>query len=91
MIQNEYEKELERLEKLKHLVDEINSIEIETLFVSQKKLAQVLGCSERAAGELMHSPGFPLIKVGGKAMVNIFALNEYTQHRVVLSEMKKGA
>ncbi|MCM1286641.1 MAG: hypothetical protein NC227_10855 [Bacteroides sp.] len=86
MIFSNTDEELEKLKQLKNVIDEVNSLEIDKLFVSKEKLAKALGCSERAAGEFMNSPGFPLLKIGGKPMVNIFALNEYTQQRIVLSE-----
>lgn len=85
------------LEKLKATVDEIeksteniNRMEVDKLFLTKEQLAKLLNCSERAAGEFMNLPGFPLIKVGGTSMVNVFALNEFTQQRLVMAEMKKG-
>lgn len=86
MIFSNADEELEKLKQLKKVIDEVNSLEINKLFVSKEQLAKALGCSERAAGEFMNSSGFPLLKIGGKPMVNIFALNEYTQQRIVLSE-----
>lgn len=86
MIFSNADEELEKLKQLKTVIDDVNNLELDKLFVSKEQLAKALGCSERAAGEFMNSPGFPLLKIGGKPMVNIFALNEYTQQRIVLSE-----
>lgn len=86
MVFSNADEELEKLKQLKNVIDEVNKIEIDKLFIGKEQLAKALGCSERAAGEFMNSPGFPLLKIGGKPMVNIFALNEYTQQRIVLAE-----
>ncbi len=86
MVFSNADEEMKKIKELKSAIDEINSIEIDKLFISKEQLAEALGCSNRAAGEFMNSPGFPLLKIGGKPMVNVFALNEYTQQRIVLSE-----
>lgn len=82
--------EIEKLKKLKELTDNINTIEIEKMFISKEQLAKIFGCSVRTAGEFMNNPDFPLIKIGNKPMVNVFALNEYTQQRLVFAEQKKS-
>lgn len=89
MIFSNVDEEIEKLKMVKELVNEINSIECKKMFVSREQLAEVFGCSVRAAGEFMNENGFPLIKIGGKSFVNIFALNEFTQQRIVLAEERK--
>lgn len=86
MVFSNADEELERLKEVKKAVDEINHIEADKLFLSKEELAKLLKCSERAAGEFMNLPGFPLVKIGKVPMVNIFALNEFTQNRIVLNE-----
>ena len=89
MVFSNVDEEMEKLINLKEIVEQINEVNIENLFVSKEQLATALGCSVRAAGEFMNSPGFPLIKIGSKSMVNIFALNDFTQQRIVLAEERK--
>ncbi len=81
MVFSNVDEEIEKLKKVKELVNEINGIDYKKLFVSKEQLAEVFGCSVRAAGEFMNEKGFPLTKIGGKSMVNIFALDEYTRVR----------
>lgn len=86
----EYDDELERLKALKKLAEEINSIEIDKLFVDSEQVAKALRCCERRAKDLMRSPGFPSINLGNKPVVNVFALAEYCKQRIDYEEMKKG-
>ncbi len=88
MVYSNADEEIKKYEKIKALCEEINSVEADKLFLNKEQLAELFGCSIRAAGEFMNAPGFPLIKIGGKSLVNIFALNEYTQQRVIVSEVK---
>ena len=39
------------------------------LFLNAKLIAKVLGVSESSAYELMHSKGFPVIKIGARMVV----------------------
>lgn len=90
IISHNYEKEAEMLKNLKELADEVNSVEIEKLFVNSEQLAKALGCSERRAKELMRSPGFPSINLGASPVVNIFALAEFTKNRIEYNDIKSG-
>ena len=89
MVFSNVEEEIKKCETLKTLCEEINGIEANKLFINKEQLAELFGCSIRAAGEFMNLPGFPLIKIGGKSLVNIFALNDFTQQRIVLQENKR--
>lgn len=89
MVFSNADEEIKKYEKIKELCKEINTVEADKLFLSKEQLASLFGCSVRAAGEFMNSPGFPLIKIGGKSLVNIFALNEYTQQRIIVTEGKR--
>ena len=39
------------------------------LFLNSKTVAQVLGVSPSSAYELMHEPGFPVLRVGSRMVV----------------------
>ena len=39
------------------------------LFLNAKMVAQVLGVSPSSGYELMHEPGFPVLKVGSRMVV----------------------
>ena len=39
------------------------------LFLNAKTMAQVLGVSISSAYELLHEPGFPVVKVGSRMVV----------------------
>ena len=39
------------------------------LFLNSKTVAQVLGVSSSSAYELMHEPGFPVLRVGSRIVV----------------------
>lgn len=86
MIFSNADEELDKLKQVLEMTKEINAIEAKKLFLSKKDIAELLECSERAAGELMNLPEFPLVKIGKTPMVNIFAFNEFTQNRIVLNE-----
>ena len=88
MVFSNADEEIQKLEKVKAISEEINAIEVKNIFISKEQLAELFGCSIRAAGEFMNAPGFPLLKIGGKSFVNVFALNEYTQQRIIVSEGK---
>ncbi len=91
IISHNYDEEMKRLKELKALADEVNAVELDKLFVTAEQIAKALQCSERRAKELMRSPGFPAIDLGGKPVVNVFALAEYTQNRIDYSDIKRGA
>ena len=89
MVFSNTDEELERMRLLKEEIEQWNEIEADKLFLGVKKLAEMLECSERSAREFMDLPGFPLLKIGNKPKVNVFALNEFTQQRIVMSEITK--
>lgn len=89
MIFSNVDEEIEKLNEIKKLCESINTLEADKLFIGKAQLAEMLNCSERAAGEFMNLPGFPVIKIGSSPMVNVFALCDFTRQRIVLSEMKK--
>lgn len=39
------------------------------LFLNSKTVAQVLGVSPSSAYELMHEPGFPVLRVGSRMVI----------------------
>ncbi len=39
------------------------------LFLNSKTVAQVLGVSPSSAYELMHEPGFPMLRIGNRMVV----------------------
>ena len=39
------------------------------LFLNSKTVAQVLGVSPSSAYELMHEPGFPILRVGSRMVI----------------------
>ena len=39
------------------------------LFLNSKTVAQVLGVSPSSAYELMHEPGFPVLRVGNRMVI----------------------
>lgn len=80
------DEELKMLQQAKTAGEELNRIEVEKLFIDKKQLAELWSCSEKAVGRLMNGKDFPLIKIGNRMLVNVFALNEYTHHRIILSE-----
>ena len=80
------DEEIRMLERAKEAGEELNKIEADKLFIDKKQLAEICGCSEKVAGRLMKEKDFPLLKLGNRMLVNIFALNEYTQHRIILSD-----
>jgi len=89
MVFSNTDEELEKIKMLKEQIESFNKIEADKMFLGVKKLAEMLECSERSAREFMDLPGFPLLKIGNKPMVNVFALNEFTQQRIVMSEITK--
>lgn len=89
MVFSNADEEIKKYEKIKELCEEINTVEADKLFLTKEQLASLFGCSVRAAGEFMNAPGFPLLKIGGKSLVNIFALNKYTQQRIIVTEVKR--
>lgn len=80
------DEELRMLKQAKAAGEEINKIEADKLFIDKKQLAQIWGCSEKTVARLMNESDFPLLKLGNRMLVNVFALNEYTQQRIILSE-----
>lgn len=90
IISHNYDEELRKLENLKALANEINAVEIEKLFIGAEEIAKALRCSERRAKEFMRSPGFPVIDIGGKPVVNVFALAEFTKSRIEYADLKRG-
>lgn len=90
IISHDWDEDMEKLKALKALADEVNSVELDKLFVTAEQLAQALGCSERRARELMRSPGFPSINLGTTPVVNVFALADYTRERIEYNDLKRG-
>ena len=86
MLISNADEELNMIKKAQEAGKELNKIEVDKLFIDKKQLAQVCGCSEKVAGRLMNEKDFPLIKLGNRMLVNVFALNEYTQQRIILSD-----
>lgn len=41
-----------------------------SLFLNAKMIAQVLGISPSSSYELMHEPGFPVLKIGNRMVVS---------------------
>lgn len=80
------DEEIRMLQRAKEAGEELNKIEVDNLFIDKKRLAQIWGCSEKVAGRMMNQSDFPLLKLGNRMLVNVFALNEYTQHRIILSD-----
>ncbi len=89
IISHDYEEETAKLKELKRLTDEINAVELDKLFIGAEDVAKALRCSVRRAKEFMREPDFPSINLGGKPVVNVFALSEYTMRRIEYSQLKR--
>ena len=89
MVFSNVDEEIEKLKKFNEMSKNFNAMEVDKMYISKEQLAEIFQCSSRAAGEFMNSPGFPLIKIGGKSFVNVFALDDYTRTRRVISESKR--
>ena len=51
------------------ITSEYKSYDELPLFLNAKMVAQVLGVSPSSGYELMHEPGFPVLKVGNRMVV----------------------
>ena len=51
------------------------------LFLNARTVAQVLGVSISSAYELMHEPGFPTLKVGGRLAVPRDAFRQWAERK----------
>ena len=51
------------------ITSEYRSYDELPLFLNAKMVAQVLGVSPSSGYELMHEPGFPVLKVGSRMVV----------------------
>jgi len=91
MLFSNADEELQKLKTLKAEIEEINALQIDKLFVTVEDIQRIFGCCERRAREFMNLPGLNVVKLGKEPLVNINVLNEFTQQRIVLSEMKKNS
>ncbi len=89
MVFSNVDEELEKLNKIKEMVEEINFLEAEKMFLGVKDIMHIFECSERRAREFLNLDGLNVVKLGHDPKVNIFVLNEFTQQRIVMAEIKK--
>lgn len=47
--------------------------------LTAKDLQQILGCGKNRAYELMHTSGFPTIKIGGRMYVSPDGMNDWIE------------
>lgn len=89
MVFSNVDEELEKLNTLKESIEEIKSLQIDKMFAGVKDIMRIFDCSERRAREFLNLDGLNIVKLGHDPYVNIFVLNEFTQQRIVMAEMKK--
>lgn len=89
MVFSNVDEELEKLNKIKEIVEEVNFFQIDKMFAGVEDIMRIFDCSERRAREFLNLDGLNIVKLGHDPYVNIFVLNEFTQQRIVMAEMKK--
>ena len=50
--------------------------------LTMKDLQEIFGCGKRQAYELLHIPGFPAMKLGGKYLISAKALDNWIQRNI---------
>ena len=89
MLFSNADEELEKLKLIKQEIEEINTLELDKMFVGVEDIQKTFGCCKRRAQDFFKLPGLEIIKIGNDPYVNIWVLYEFTKQRIVFSEMNK--